>query len=131
VLQPADVGAQIPPHLAPPRPRQALALGVEHLEQLPAAGEQGLELLGGRIRQRSGGGPDARGEEREHLGIDAVGLGQPAERLREGAHLARIDDGDRESGRGERGRHRRLVAARGFEHHQGDGLGLTRGDERG
>jgi hypothetical protein len=131
VLEPADVGAQIPPHLASPRPRQPLALGVEHLEQLPAAGEQGLELLGGLIRQRPGGGPDPRREEGEHLGIDAVGLGQPAEGLREGAHLARIDDGDRESRGGERGRHRRLVATRGFEHDEGDGLGLARGNERG
>jgi hypothetical protein len=48
-LEPADMGVETAPDDPAAGPGLALPLGMEHLEQLPAPGEQGLELLGGRI----------------------------------------------------------------------------------
>ena len=70
-----------------------------------------------------------RGEEGEHLGVEPVGLGEPPERLGEGADVARIDDRDGEPGRGQRGGDWGFIATGRFEHDEGDGLGLTPGDE--
>ena len=60
---------------------QAIALGLQHLEELPAPGEQGLELLGLGIREGTDRGPDPLREEREDVGIDPIGLRELARRL--------------------------------------------------
>jgi hypothetical protein len=61
---------------------------------LAAPEQHRLQLQGGVIRQRARSRADAGGEEREHGGIDRVGLGQATERLREVAHLARVHHRD-------------------------------------
>jgi hypothetical protein len=90
-LEEANVLLQV----APDRRRshqQAIALGHEHLNQLPPAGEQGVQRLDLRPGQWPRRGPHSLGEEREDLGIDRIGLGELAGGLGEVAHLARIGD---------------------------------------
>ena len=130
-FEPADVGLEAAAHPASRRDPAPLALGLEHLLQLPPSREQGGELLRRPVGERMGRGLDAGREGGEDLGIDRVGLGQAAQRLGEGAHLARIDDRHRQPGGREGGGDGRFVAARGFEHDQRDGLLGTGGDERG
>jgi hypothetical protein len=47
--------------------------------------------------------------------VDGVGLGELANRLGEVPDLARVDDGKRQAGAGQRRRHCRFEAAGGFE----------------
>ena len=63
--------------------------------------------------------PQPLAVERQHGGVDAVGLGQAAQALGEVAHLARIDHGDRKAALGQQIRAGPLVAAAGLEHDQG------------
>lgn len=78
---------------------QSIALRLQHLDQLPAAREQRVELLGLRIRQRAHGGTHALGEERQDVGVDAIGLGELPRGFREIADLPRIRDDHRQPGR--------------------------------
>jgi hypothetical protein len=106
-------------HRAPPAPGhlpEPVALGGEHLQQLPPARQDGVELLGFLVRQRPNLGPHPLGEEREHAGVDPVGLRQLPGRAREVTHLARVRHHHREPGRGERRHRGELVAARGLQH---------------
>jgi molybdate-binding protein len=59
-----------------------------------------------------------------------VGLRQLARGLGEIAHLARVHDGHRQRGCGERRHAEQLVAASGFEHDQGRGHAAEPLDER-
>jgi hypothetical protein len=101
---------------------------VQHLQQLAAAPEGGLQVLRGLVRQGPRHGLHAGAEEGEHLGIDPVGLRQATERAGEVAHLPGIDHGDGEAGRRQGRGHRGFEAAGGFEHNERDGLRLTLGD---
>lgn len=98
--------------------REALPLGGEHLEQLPAARHQRRQGLRGGI----GDGPrrrlHAQAEEREELGIDGIRLRAAADGVGKRADLAGIDDGDGQAGRRARGHQRRLVAPTGFQDDQ-------------
>jgi hypothetical protein len=96
----------------------AVALGHQHLEQLPATRHQRRQAAGGLVGQRPRGGSDRLGEMRDRLGVQAVGLGQAPHRAGEGAHLARVDDRDRQAGRGQGRRQPDLQAAGGLEHDQ-------------
>lgn len=71
----------------PARGRQTIALRGEHVEQLPPPGDQRDELLMRLVRQGPHLGADALGEEREHGGIDGIGLREPAYRFSEVADL--------------------------------------------
>jgi hypothetical protein len=103
---------------APPAGRlaEAVPLRRQHLQELPPAREQRVELPLCLVRQRAHLRADALGEEREHAGVAPVGLRQLARRARELAHLARVRDDHRQPGRGERGDGRQLVAAGGLQH---------------
>ncbi len=50
--------------------------------------------------------------------IHPIGLGQPTQRAGEGADLARVDDRDRQAGRGQSCSEADLHPARGLEHDQ-------------
>ena len=93
---------EIAPHRAPSE-EQAVLLGRQHLDQLPASGEQLLQGGDRVVRQRPGLGSDPLGEAGEHLGIERIGLGQLPSGFGEVAHLAGIGDDDRQAGRGQRG----------------------------
>ena len=71
-----------------------------------------------RVGQRPQPGPGGGGKVGDHRGVDRVGLGAPAERAGEVAHLRRVDHHDRQPGRTECGRHHALVAARGLQRHK-------------
>src|SRR3954453_22393503 len=91
-------------------------LGYQHLEQLAPARHQGAQAAGGLVRQGSRGRPHRLGEAGDRLRVEAVGLRQPAGGAREGANLARIDDRDRQAGRGQGRREADLQPAGGLEH---------------
>jgi len=95
-----------------------VALGGEHLERLPPARHQRPQAAGGLVRQGPHRRPDRLGEAGDRLGVEPVGLGQPPHRAGEGAHLARVDDRDRQAGRGQGRREADLQAAGGLEHDQ-------------
>ena len=98
---------------------QAIPLSREHVDQLPPTGDQRDELLLCVVRQRPHIGADALRKEHQYGGIDRVRLGQASDRLRKGAHLPRIDDGDRHLRHGERRDYRGFVPAGGFRHDEG------------
>jgi hypothetical protein len=98
-----------------PRP---IPLRLEHLEQLPAPGEERVELLGFRVGDRAQRGAHHLGEAGEEVGVDAIGLRELARRLGEVADLARVHHDYRERHGGEAGDREQLVVARGFQHDQ-------------
>ncbi len=75
---------------------QAILLGLQHLEQLSPPAEQRIEFLRVRVGEHADLGTHALSEERQEIGINKIGLGELAGRLREVAHLARVDDHDRQ-----------------------------------
>jgi hypothetical protein len=108
---------------------EAIPLGGEHLDELPAPGEQGVEGLGGFIGERLGRRPDPLREEREHLRVDGVGLSQLAGGASEVPHVPRIDLNDRESSGRERGYQGGFVPAGRFHDDQRRGERLAAGDQ--
>jgi hypothetical protein len=79
----------------------AVALGDQHLEQLAPARHQGAEVAGGLVRQGPHRRPDRLGEAGDRRRVQPVGLRQPARGAGEGPHPARVDDRDRQAGRGQ------------------------------
>ena len=71
------------------------------------------------------------GEVGQDLGVDPVGLGQPAGGLGEVAGLAGVDRGDRDAGDLQGGDQGQLQAAGGLDDDQGRGQGLEPGDQGG
>jgi len=68
------------------------------------------------VGQRPDRGLHPLGEERQHVGIEEIGLRQLAGRFREVAHLAGVGDDDREAVGDEGGHTHKLIAAGRFEH---------------
>jgi hypothetical protein len=97
---------------------KTLLFGVDHDHQLAPPrhqfGEPHREIIGQWPCHR----PHGLGEVGDHCRVDRVGLGQPANSPGELTHLARIDDGDRQPGFGERGGNHAFIAATRLEHHQ-------------
>ena len=98
----------------------------EHLEQLPAAGQEGIQGLHRRVGQGPGLRPDPLGEEGEDLRIQPVGLGQLARGPGEVPDLARISHHDGQARGGHRRHRRGLEAAGRFQHDQRRGQGRSR-----
>ncbi len=90
---------------------EALLLGVDHDHELAASREQLAQAQRERIGHRLRLGPDGIGEMGDDAGIDGVGLGEPADRAGEFAHLTWVDDGDRQAGLGQRRGDDALIAA--------------------
>jgi hypothetical protein len=82
---------------------EAAALGEQCTEALQVCGPGGIRR--GRVGRTVGA---------EHAGIDPVGLGEDAARTGEVAHLARVDDADRQAVRVEVIDEAVLIAARGL-----------------
>ena len=81
------------------RLREPLPLGDEHLEQLPPPRDQRRQRVRGGIGDGRGVGWTRAPKCASTCRIDRIRFRGAADGLREGAHLARIDDGDREAGR--------------------------------
>lgn len=76
------------------RQGEAVLLGREHLEELPAASRQADQSLRRGVWQGPGLRAHALGEERQDTGVDSVGLGELAGALGKVAHLAGVGDDD-------------------------------------
>ena len=74
----------------------AIAFADQHRDQLPAPGDQVTQGLGLGVGQRSQLRSDRLGEVGQDLGVERIGLGQAARGAGEVAHLARVDDHDRQ-----------------------------------
>ena len=96
-------------------PLLALALGADHLDDLPPPGNQIGQQPRGFVGQGPRLGPGRLGEVGDDGGIDRIGLGTLADRLGEGADLGRIDDDDRQPCSRQRRRRDGLEAAGGFQ----------------
>ena len=118
LLQPGQVGVEPPDEPRVAELAAALALAADHLDQLAAAGDQLAERARRRVGHRPWFGPDRFGEAGDGLGIEPIGLGEPAGGAGEVPDLAGIDHGQRQLCGAERGGHRHLEAAGRFEHHQ-------------
>src|SRR5713226_7643153 len=98
----------------------ALAFCRDHLDDLAPAGDKIGEQLCCRVGQlpkpRFGGFSKVR----DHGGIDRIGLGTFAERLREGPYLSGIDHHHRQAGAGQASCDHRLETAGGLNRHQLD-----------
>ena len=100
------------------RAPKPLFFGDDHLDDLPAPGDEIGQELGFGIGQRPDGGPRRFGEAGDDGGVEGIGFRSLAERLGEGPDLRRIDDGDGEA------RSRQSRSDNGFEPArglQGDG----------
>ena len=95
---------------------QAIPLGGDHVEELTAARDEGLELLQHRIRQGTRIWVYPFGKEGDELGIKAVRLAELPGGLREVAYLTRIRDDDRERDGDQRRDERGFVSAGRFDH---------------
>ena len=88
-------------------------------------GEAARDELGQGSRRRVGHRPrrgaDLVGEAGDDLGVEPVGLGEPADGPGKGTDLGRVDHRQRQPRPSKPGRHRRLEAARRLEHDQGRG----------
>jgi len=101
---------------------QPRAFGAQHLEQLPAPGAQSVELLRLGIGQEAHRGAPPLREEREAIGVDAIGLRELARGFGEVPPLARVRDHDGPADGGEGCHAEQLVATGGLEHDQLRGL---------
>ena len=121
--QPGQMGVDVGPErwrgLVPP-----LLLRHADGEELAPPGNQGVQVLGGRIRARAQRRLDLGSEAGQHPGVEAVGLGQDVAAAGEVAHLPRIDHHRRQPGAGQGRIDRPLVAAAGLQHDAGRRVGL-------
>jgi hypothetical protein len=99
-------------------PTQASQFRGTHVDQLATPRQQRRQLACGGIRQRPQLWPDHRRELRQHLRIQRIGLRQTTRRPCEVAHLAWVDRHGWQAGAAQRGQHRRLIPAAGFQDDQ-------------
>jgi hypothetical protein len=97
---------------------QAVFFRRQPLDDLPPSLDQRGQFLGLGVLPGPGGRLDRLAEAGQHLGIQGVGLGQPAQRLGKIAGLARVDHRRRPTGGDQRRNHRHLQVAGGFQDDQ-------------
>ena len=95
---------------------QAQLLGGAHGDELAAAGDEVDQRLPLGVGQRTWFGANAGREAGDGLGVEAIGLGQAPRGTGEVAHLAGIDDGNRQLRRTEFSRDAQLQPTGGLEH---------------
>jgi hypothetical protein len=74
---------------------EPVGLHADHFHHLAAARDQFGQVLAVGIGERTRFGTDAFREQRNDLGIERIGLGEPPGGTGEVPDLARIDDGER------------------------------------
>jgi len=97
---------------------QPVGLHADHLHHLATTADEIREAAAVGVGQRARFGADALGEQRDDLGVERVGLGQPPDGAGERADLPGIDHGQRQTGTGERCGDDQLEAAGGLQHDQ-------------
>jgi hypothetical protein len=97
---------------------QTLLFGINHDNELAPPGHQFGAPDRQIIRQRARWWAHGFSKVGDHCRVDRVGLGQSANGAGELAHLARIDNGDRKAGCGERGGDHAFIAAARLEDYQ-------------
>ena len=108
-MSPVEVGVHVieltlkPAHvlldaLLDSRQREAepILLGGDHVDDLAPAPYDRVERTGILVGQDPDLGPYAFAEEREHVGVDCIGLGELAGRPGEVTYLPRVRDHDRD-----------------------------------
>ena len=96
----------------------AVAFHADHLDQLPAPGDQFGQNLRLDLGNRARFGADTLGEQGDDLGIERVGLRQAPGSAGEIADLAGIDHGQRQASPGQGRGDGQLKAAGGLQHDQ-------------
>ena len=91
------MGLDVPVDCRTARRLQAVALRCHHRHDLAAALDQGTELLRQCVGQCPGLGMDGLGKLGQERRIELVGFGQAPGGFGKITHLARIDNGDRQS----------------------------------
>jgi len=90
-LEPGDVAPDV--LLGPRRGHpEAIFLGADHLDDLPSAVVEVLELLGLQVLEGAQLGADGLGEARDDPGVDGVGFGQQPHGAGKVADLPGVDD---------------------------------------
>jgi len=130
LLEPGDVGHDV---LANGAARQChpVPLSGQHVDELAASRDQGLqiglEVIGQRPGRRLDPGPEAGEDGR----VDRIGLFQQAERLRKIPNLSGIDNRDGQTGRRQGTGRADFITAGRFEDDEGRLPGAHVRDERG
>ena len=96
----------------------AVAFHADHLDQLPAPGDQFGQNLRLDLGNGARFGADAFGKQGDDLGIERVGLRQAPGSAGEIADLAGIEHGQRQASRGHGRGDGQLKAASGLQHDQ-------------
>jgi hypothetical protein len=130
VLKPRDVSLDLLFDVGVDGLAQAIGLGGDHVDDLPAAGNMRFKAAERGVRDWTWLGPNAITEKGQDLGVNGVSFRQSADGSREIANVARIDDGDTETGAGQRGRDSKLEAASRFEDYRRLREGLELFEER-
>jgi len=113
------------------RTAEAMLLRGPHGEALPPPGKQRTPFLRLRVRNRAGLGAHRVRKVGQGAGIQGIGLGSLASRLRDIAGLPWVDDHDGQGGSRQRGHHGALEPTRSFEHPQRGAHPVSLRDESG
>ena len=127
-LQPGDVRRNVGLDRGGRLPTPIL-FGREHLHQLTPAGDQCAQRLRRLIGQRPQGRAHPLGKQGQDLGVEPIGLGQPAQGLGEVPHLAGIHRDSRQRRGAQRAQQGQLQAPGRLEHNVGDRLLLQMRDQ--
>jgi hypothetical protein len=118
LLQPADMVLNSLAHGFRSSGPPPILLRSKHLDHLVAPGQEGGQFLGLNIRQRIWRGSHRLRKVGQGLGIQPVGLGQPASSPGEVSNLAGIDHGQGQTSSSQCSSQRHLEPARGLQYHQ-------------
>jgi hypothetical protein len=116
-FEPLDVLSDAAAHRGQ-RVFQPITLSDDHPEDLAPTSQQRVEREGRLIRQRPGFGAHALAEERQHVRVDPIGLGELPGSPGEVAHLPGIRYNDRQPSGRQGGDHGALVSASRLEDHE-------------
>jgi hypothetical protein len=94
-------------------------LSGDHVDQLPASGHHGAQLLGVRIGQRPQRRSDGLAIVSQYLGINAISFGQAARGFGEASHQPRVNHDHRQFRSGQGGHQGSFQATGGFDHDEG------------
>jgi hypothetical protein len=98
--------------------RETGFLGIDHVDDLAAAGDEIGQQAALRVGWRHGLDDGRDGEAGQHGGINRIGLGALAKGIGEGSHLGRVDHRHRQAGSLQGRCHQGLIATGCLQRHQ-------------